>query len=161
MIQIYLQRHAHTQSAGKGQDDFDRALDDKGFQQINALKYFYTEHFDGKRLEVFCSTAKRTQTTLEALSETLEIENKHFHHALYLPRLIELQQFVWSRDTSVSPVLIVGHNNALSELASYFLDDAIMLPTGGLIGLQFEDIDDLASTSKGLATEIVRFFPKK
>jgi len=161
MIQIYLQRHAHTQSAGKGQDDFDRAIDDIGFRQIEALKDFYMEHFDGERLEVFCSTAKRTQTTLDALSEALEIKNKHYHHALYLPRLIELQQFVWSQDASTTPVLFVGHNNALSELASYFLDDAIMLPTGGLIGLQFDGVDDLASTSKGLATEIVRFFPKK
>ncbi|MGM0479992.1 MAG: SixA phosphatase family protein [Bacteroidota bacterium] len=161
MIQLYLQRHAHTETVGRGQDDFDRALDAKGYRQLEALKAFYTDHFSGRSIEVFCSTAKRTQETLKALSKTIETKNEHFHHALYLPRLIELQQFVWSQQVAESPVLFVGHNNALSDLASYYLDDSIMLPTGGLIGLQFDGIDDLASTSKGLATEIVRFFPKK
>jgi phosphohistidine phosphatase len=59
-----------------------------------------------------------------------------FHKELYLAGLEELLQFIWNLK-SQKDIFIIGHNEGLSELASYLSGSFIHLKTCGYIQLEF------------------------
>lgn len=157
MIHLLIQRHAKTEPFSESGKDFDRKLLKKGINQAIELGKFYHENkIDSS--QIYCSTAARTRQT------ALYIQNHHafsskiqFIDALYLCDKQDLLSFIWAQDHG-EDVLILGHNDGISDLASYFTDDYIELKTGEFLQIDF-DFDSWKEISKGLGKISKRYRP--
>ena len=158
-MKIYLLRHGeatHSSSSGK---DFDRPLSAYGKQQIGAVEDFLVKEAKGIELSIYCSNALRTKETLRILYASLKIKKSNFFDELYHADFEFLIRFLKKISPSEENVLLVGHNNGISDLASYLLDKRIGLPTGGLLKINFELIDNWKEIGRGTGEEKERFYP--
>lgn len=156
-MKLFLLRHAKTEKGGKNQLDFDRDLLEKGRKQCKVLSaYFKSEKFDFET--VYCSTSKRTQRTYELIADSLPDHDLVLNDSLYLPSRAEMMKFLWELEGG-EDMLVIGHNNAISDLAMYFLDEPLMLSTGGLVILEFP-FEIWTECSKGTATCFDLFLPQ-
>lgn len=156
-MKLFLLRHAKTEKAGKNQDDFDRDLMKKGIEQCKLLQAYFKKHnFQIPR--VHCSSAKRTQHTYTLIKNGLGKHVLDMHDHLYLPSRAEMMKFVWEQEGG-EDMLIIGHNNAISDLAMYFLDEPLMLPTAGLVILDFP-FDNWSECSKATAQCFDLYLPQ-
>lgn len=129
---LYLIRHAKAEKEAKSGRDFDRKLSEKGRKQAKKLgellKYTIPEN-----TRFFCSSAKRTRETITLSELTNEV---HFLDELYLASETKLVQFVNALNAE-HPICLIGHNEGISELASYFTGQTIELRTSEFIVLRF------------------------
>lgn len=138
MKTLILLRHVKTNKAENGQSDFDRALHVKGMQQINLLKKYFEISYGNTPFLVHCSTAKRTRSTLQGIGTSLAISKKEFSQSLYLTDVSTLLAHINSIESKQDVLLVVGHNEGLSDLASYLGNDRVHLSTGALISFEFD-----------------------
>ncbi|SFT53735.1 phosphohistidine phosphatase [Lishizhenia tianjinensis] len=156
-MKLFLLRHAKTQKPGKNQDDFDRDLMEKGIKQCALLSdYFSSKNYNIPT--VHCSTAQRTQHTYARIKNSLSSHQLHLHNELYLPSRTEMLKFVWEQKGG-DDMMIIGHNNGISDLAMYFLDEPLMLSTGGLVVLEFP-FESWAECSKATALCFDLYLPQ-
>lgn len=135
-MKLHLLRHAKTEKISSSGKDFDRKLMDKGIRQsVEMLKFLKSQSFENTNL--FCSSAERTKETFDLVCSKLNLNSVSFHHELYLARLEDLLQFIWNLK-SEKDIFIIGHNEGLSELASYLSGSNIQLKTCGYFQLKFE-----------------------
>jgi phosphohistidine phosphatase len=87
-----------------------------------------------------------------------ELSKITFKDELYLASLQELLTQIWESD-SESDLFIIGHNEGLSDLASYFSGENILLQTCGFIRLQF-NAQTRKEWSKDLAQIIDSYRPE-
>lgn len=140
MKTLILLRHVKTNKAENGQSDFDRSLHEKGMQQINLLKKYFEISYGNTPLLVHCSSAKRTRSTLKGIETSLTISKKEFSKSLYLADVTALLAHINSIESTQDVLLVVGHNEGLSDLASYLGNDRIHLSTGALISFEFDAV---------------------
>jgi phosphohistidine phosphatase len=135
MVTIHFLRHAKTNQLSLSGRDFDRELLPRGYEQLSSFRDFAPlnqlsiEH-------IYCSSAKRTRQTLNEITELLTHATISFHDELYLASNSELLSFITSKNTTQT-LLLIGHNEGLSELASYLSDTNIHLKTCGYVQLSF------------------------
>lgn len=135
-MNIYLLRHAKTEKISSSGKDFDRKLMGKGIRQsAEMLKFLEVKSFENTHL--FCSTAHRTKETFQFICSKLVFNEVSFHDELYLANLKDLLQFVWNLK-SQNDLFLIGHNEGLSEFASYLSGSYFHLKTSGYIHLEFE-----------------------
>lgn len=149
-MKLYLLRHADPLAAVNHQSDFERELSPVGLRQLPKLSKDIKNLTDSFfNLEIYCSTAERTKQTVQGVigDETSVIVN--YLHELYLSKLEQLLIFLNQVSTS-NDILIVGHNPGLSQLASYYSGQQILLSPGDLITLDFE-IDNSDGFSENTA----------
>lgn len=86
---------------------------------------------------VACSPSLRTRKTLEPLLPLLQQPEVEYPEALYEAHAEDLQDWLRRRSTDARPLLIVGHEGGLSELARRLCPafTANKLPTAGCLGL--------------------------
>lgn len=157
-MRLLIQRHAKTDPFSDSGKDIDRKLLKKGINQASELGKFYYKHQIAPKY-IFCSTAARTrQTALYIQKEHTFTSKIQFLDALYLCEKDDLLSFLWSQDHN-DEILIIGHNNGISDLASYFVDDYIELKTGEFIQIDFE-LDSWEETSMGLGKISKRYRPE-
>jgi phosphohistidine phosphatase len=149
-MRVFLLRHAHTAKALGDTSDFEREIDERGYSQLKELNQFLTENFKKTTFQVCCSPAQRTKTTYEIIESSIKVIEKTFANELYLPSREGLLKFLWNYKQATDDVLLISHNNGISDLASYLLNEPISLPTCGLLVINFEGIDNLSEISKGL-----------
>lgn len=159
MKTLILLRHVKTNKAENGQSDFDRSLHEKGIQQINLLKKYFEISYGNTPLLVHCSNAKRTRSTLKGIETSLAVIDKQFDKKLYLADLTSLLKYINSIDSPNNFLLVIGHNEGLSELASYLGNDRIHLSTGALISFEF-DVDNWSELSIANARLSGHFSPQ-
>lgn len=145
-MKLHLLRHAKTNQQSETGRDFDRKLLPKGVQQCLEISDFL-EKLDN--YEVHCSSSMRTRQTYELISPKVATANIHFWDDLYHASHLELLQFINSLETS-KDILLIGHNEGISDLASYLTDQFISLKTCGYICLE-ADISSWSELSKGQA----------
>lgn len=134
-MQLHLLRHAKTNQVSPTGKDFDRELLPRALEQITELKqYFATRPIAPKY--ILCSTAKRTRQTLAELQALWPNAQMLFKDELYLASKKEILSEICALHTP-EEILVVGHNEGLSELAIYLSDQAIWLKTCGLVSLEF------------------------
>lgn len=119
MKTLSLLRHAEAEQP-LGVRDFDRGLSSYGAQMAPRL---------GRRLEqknfmpdlIVTSPAARTIATAQIISYELgyPVESMVFRDEIYQASLTSLLQVVRSFEENLNHVLLIGHNPALSQLASY------------------------------------------
>lgn len=158
MKNLYILRHAKTNQLSKTGRDYDRELLPKGIAQIQLLQPFLETVGMSDATKIYVSAAKRTRQTFAGIKEQFLKNEFSFHEELYLASKNELLHFLWNLDTK-EDVFFIGHNEGISELASYFLDEYVELATAEFIHLQF-DCETWAETSRGLATKKSQFHPK-
>jgi phosphohistidine phosphatase len=134
-VTIHFLRHAKTNQVSSSGRDFDRELLPRGYEQLKSFCDFATlnqisiEH-------IYCSSAKRTRQTLSEITELFQHAAISFHDELYLASKSELLSFISTKKTTQT-LLIIGHNEGLSDLISYLSNNDIHLKTCGYIQLSF------------------------
>ena len=159
-MRLFLLRHAHTEKARGKTTDFERRIDEKGMGQLDLMKSYLRENYSDIPFQVFCSPARRTKTTFEQIRFSINIVSESYDHELYLPSGDNLLHYLWNADQKEDNVLVIAHNNGISEVASYLLEERTMLPTCGLVVIQFDGVEKLSEISKGIGVEADCFLPK-
>lgn len=155
MLTLHLLRHAKTNQLSTSGKDFDRELLPKGIKQCAEMKTFLSSgnlSID----QVFCSQAKRTLQTHELCNLNKEIT--HFSKNLYLCTALEMTHEITQFSTGKN-ILLVGHNDGISQLASYLCDDYIHLQTCGFVSIELA-IDDWNLLSQGIGSVKIQFRPE-
>ena len=142
---VYLLRHAKSSWEDPGLDDHERPLAPRGRKAATRVGR-YLEDARIRPALVLCSSARRTQETLERLAPRLpgttriEIE-PGLYGASARTLLARLQQL----PESVDSVLVVGHNPGVQELAlllaargERLADVRATFPTGALATLALD-----------------------
>jgi len=154
-MKLILIRHGNAEDSSSTGKDFDRNLSQKGIVQTKELaEYLIPKSISG---EVFCSNAKRTLQTYQSIEKSLPTK-VIFLDELYLTSKDELLKLIWKNQSSET-ITIIGHNNGLSELASYLLGDLLILSTSACVCLSFE-IDSWNYISQATAQLAYQFNPK-
>lgn len=135
-MKLYLIRHAKTEKIAVSGNDFDRELAEKGRLQAEKLNDVITK-FDFKNVDVWCSDAQRTKQTLSFIDTHFPSTNIEFKNELYLAPSAEIKKLIWNTESD-KDLLIIGHNEGISDIASYFLGEEIHLKTSTLIQITFE-----------------------
>lgn len=156
-MNLYLLRHAKTEKIATSGKDFDRKLAEKGIKQANLFSNYLKEK-SIENVEVWCSTAARTRKTALLINAEKVLSKIIYKDDLYLASLQELLTQIWECD-SEQDLFIIGHNEGLSELASYFSGNDILLQTCGFIHLQF-NAQTRKEWSKDLAQIIESYRPE-
>ena len=114
MKRLFLLRHAKAETGTSGQDDFDRALTERGHADAGAMgRYLKTQGYIAGR--IFCSTSLRTRQTAEAALAD-QAARIIFTEPLYLAppgRIIGLLQ-----EAAEESLMVVGHNPGLEQCAT-------------------------------------------
>ena len=130
----------HAQSAGKQsrQHDYDRDLTAVGEAKAKALGQKIKKENINIDL-ILSSDAVRTRRTVAFLNETLKLteEKIQFETELYDALLIEWIDRIHKLPDEVQVVMVVGHNPAISMLATNFHNAIVDLGPGELIAFEF------------------------
>ena len=159
MLTLNLIRHAKTQQISPTGKDYDRELLDKGVSQANVLgNYLQTHHISlGK---IICSSAVRTQQTKSIICQHLtERCNSELSKELYDAFYNEMLHIIGSLGKNETVVTIVGHNEGISQLASYLSGESIHLRTSEMISLAIP-FDSWDYLSQGTASIIFQYRPE-
>lgn len=151
MKTLYLIRHGKT-SWIQGQSDEQRVLDDSWKEASQKVGFF----LKGKNIvldSIISSPSKRTKETIQLITEEIDFP---FSQVEYKQEIYDthMNGYEWALvctmelENKYNTVFLIGHNFAISELASYLSDTDIWnMPTCGVIALKFDikDWSELAS----------------
>ena len=156
-MKLHLLRHAKTDQNSLTGKDFDRKLLKKGKDQSEEMgKYFKKQNFNPSK--IICSTAARTRETITIIQTEQKFNSKiEYVDEIYLAEKEKIFSII-SNISEGEDVFIIGHNNGLSDLASYLVDDFIDLSTCDFVTIQFK-MDTWEEISKGLGVVIDRYHP--
>jgi phosphohistidine phosphatase len=140
-LTLYLLRHAKSSWDHPGMSDFDRPLSERGHADAYATADLMArEGYRPRR--VLCSTALRTRETLGPLLSAFPDEMEvSFSRRLYNAEAGDLLELLQALGDGSSPVLMVGHNPGIQDLANLLVTEgnadarlrlAAKYPTSGL-----------------------------
>lgn len=155
-MKLHLLRHAKTQAIQPAKTDFERRLLPKGEEQARLIGNYLNDRLS-RKITVFCSSSARTRQTAKIVQQHFEFRDIRFEQNLYLADRNALLDFIWNLDQN-DDVLLIGHNEGISELASYFTDSYIGLQTAGYVCIEF-DVTSWKETSTGLGRLVDAFRP--
>lgn len=135
-MNLFLVRHAKTEKIAVSGKDFERELAEKGRLQAEILNNFITK-FDFDDVDIWCSDAVRTKQTLSYFDTQFPSTNIEFKNELYLASATEVKELIWNTESD-KDLLVIGHNEGISDIASYFLGEDIHLKTATFIQISFE-----------------------
>jgi len=152
-----LLRHAETENQSDTGLDFDRQLSIKGQHQAKSMATHLSK-IDLSNTAVFCSDAKRTAQTFAYLHAQNDLTSYFFDHDLYLASRETLLNHLCNQHGDFS-ILLLGHNDGLSDLASYLTDNYIHLSTCTLLTLDVH-AEDWSALTKGSCTILGVYRPE-
>jgi len=170
-VQLLLLRHAKSDWSGKA-DDHARPLSARGKRTAPRMgAWMHAKGYDPEL--VLCSTAERAKETLELVLPALTGQPQiRYHRSLYLAEWPELLAEIRAVSSQASPLMVVGHNPGLEQLAialalqaqsaaerSRLQKLAQKFPTAALAVLDFE-IADWSGLKPGLGRLIDFVRPK-
>ncbi len=161
MKKLHLIRHAKSSWATRSLADSDRPLNQRGIESCSIMATQIMNagcHFD----HVFCSTAVRAQSTIEHIHQQLTDHNFKWQldDALYTFDYHVLLEWCRELDDSLSEVVIIGHNPALTDFCNLVGDgDIDNLATCSYVQLAFNQ-DCWRELSVGSA-ELIHFLAPK
>ena len=131
---LFLIRHAAAQNNSKTGKDFDRSLTKKGVMQAQKLGD-YISSLNVIMQHVYVSTSQRTRETAKYALHS--ISNIKYENSLYLPDSKELLKFINDLEINGN-LLILGHNEGISSLASYLTNQYVGLSTANSVIIEFD-----------------------
>ncbi|KPQ34219.1 MAG: phosphohistidine phosphatase SixA [Phormidesmis priestleyi Ana] len=161
MKKLHLIRHAKSSWADSAIADIDRPLNQRGLAACKIMAPQIVKA--GCRFEaVFCSPALRAQSTIEQINQALSPQNITWQvdPDLYTFEAQALLRWCHRLNDDLSEVVIVGHNNALTDLINQLGDQPIEnLPTCGYAQLAFSG--STWQSLKANSGELVSFLKPK
>lgn len=151
---LHLLRHAKTNPLSPTGLDFDRELLPRGYEQIAELKNFLKEHPIDPKI-ILCSSAMRTRQTLAELQDLWPQASIQFIDELYLAEKEEILKLICAQNSS-EEILVVGHNEGLSDLVMHLARPPHALKTCGFISMEFP-FESSAYISKDTGRILARF----
>lgn len=125
MKRLVLLRHAKAVAGATGQDDFERALTERGREDAALIG----DYMRGKPFSpdlILCSDAKRTRETLECWSARVgEKPRSEFRDALYLAEPQTLLSIARAAPDSTTNLMLIGHNPGMEQAV-----DLLRTPSG-------------------------------
>lgn len=157
MLELILIRHAH---AGPHiEPDFERNLSERGKAEAikSAQVMKYSNHLPGHWI---ISSAQRTRETATILTDTLpELAAKmDFHLELYEAPMENYLPFI--ENAAMKTVYLVGHNPTISRMASHFSNQFIVMETGDIVHLRWENLDNWEEINFFSAEIVYHYIPK-
>lgn len=131
---LYLLRHSDAENPTYHQSDFSRKLSNSGKQKVRDFSSKYSSELEVEL--VLCSTAVRTRETLRLLDLTQP--RIQFFDSFYLAYKETILSELQNLPETHSKILLVGHNNGISELVTYLTGEHILLSTCQLVEIQLE-----------------------
>ena len=132
-MRVHLLRHAKTNQVSPTGQDFDRQLLPRGYEQLAELKTFFRT-YPLSPIQILCSSAMRTKQTLHEIIDLWPNANVQYIDELYLASKHDILNAICTLN-SPHEILVVGHNEGLSELAIYLTNQALWLKTCGFVSL--------------------------
>lgn len=157
-MRLFLLRHGDAGFELGVTKDIERKLTEKGQGQARSVNIWLENQLSASAIRVYCSGAKRTRQTCKLAIDNLSVDEVTYHDEIYYATYKELLAFVNQISTDVEDVLLIGHNNAISDFASYILDKEVLFPTGGIIAIVFPMIDKWEEVGCGTGSEEQRYF---
>ena len=129
---LYLLRH--SDAVNSADNDYNRKLSHLGKVKAHhfSTKFSAEFYFD----LVLCSSANRTKETLNLLK--LKQTEILFYDSLYLAEKEMLLAEIEKVSVRITNLLIIGHNNGLSDLAMFLTGSNIHLSTCQMVQIQLE-----------------------
>jgi len=115
---IYITRHAKSDPAGPGQQDFDRPLSRQGMLDAARMAERFAERKEPVDA-IVSSTAKRALTTARFFSAALGNMPVHETRNIYHADLYALEAILRALPDAHNRVMIFGHNPGFSELVEH------------------------------------------
>ena len=161
MKTLILTRHAKSDWSVLLQTDYDRELNSRGLQDAPMM---------GKRLQqrelniylVVASTARRAEQTALFIAEELNYNKKRIQwvEQLYHASADKILEVLFEITNEANNVLLVGHNNGISQLATILLNKMDMdMPTCAMVAIAVET-DDWSQLPLAKKTLLFYDFPK-
>lgn len=116
MKRLFLLRHAKTQPAQDGVEDFDRTLMLSGMQDAGAMARYLRRNDHVVDL-ILCSSAARAIQTAELVLHQIASEIE-YREALYLADPARILAAVRGAPAAVNALMVVGHNPGLEAIAA-------------------------------------------
>jgi phosphohistidine phosphatase len=136
MLNLYVIRHGKAVRPEDAANDYERELNKKGTAQTNQVGDLLKRSGIKFNL-IITSSAKRTAETAEIINFYINAKEVYFTEDLYLADRKKIQKIV-SKQSKGENVLLVGHNNGLSDFVSYLSGKNVLLSTSMLVHLSFE-----------------------
>ncbi|MGB4248084.1 MAG: histidine phosphatase family protein [Pseudohongiellaceae bacterium] len=161
MKTLYLLRHAKSSWASPDVKDFDRPLNERGFDDAPEMALRLKER--GVTIDlVVSSPALRAYTTATIFCDVLGIDVAKIvqDRQIYLAGSAKLLQLITLFDESADSAMLVAHNPALTDLANDLAHAGIdNIPTTGLVTLQLP-VEHWFDAQAGQAKLLSFDFPK-
>lgn len=133
MRQLFVMRHVEASSMKGAGGDISREITASGRSAAATLRDHFAQ-IGYAPDAVISSTAERTRQTAEIVCSDLDA-TVDFHRRLYLATQEELVDFVRDLSDDLQNVLLIGHNNGISDLVTFLTGAPCSLRTGGLAKL--------------------------
>lgn len=161
MKTLFLMRHAKSSWKHAELNDLDRPLLEKGLKRTRTIIEYFLNN-DVKIELIICSHALRSADTARIIARAFNVGENNFRieKGVYTADADLLADQLYDLPESVSNVMIVGHNPAITNLANKFLNEKTdYLPTSGVVAVDFDtnDWDELLSVD---FTTRFTIFPK-
>ncbi|MEX0824740.1 MAG: histidine phosphatase family protein [Pirellulaceae bacterium] len=156
--QLLLMRHAKSDWPAEIRSDHDRPLNGRGRKTATRMGRWIQEQ-DLLPDLVLCSSARRTQETVERMLETWSTQPPVFPTAaIYLAAASNILNVVRSDGMESNRLLLVGHNPGMADLVGNLCGESNGFPTAALAIVEFaiDSWADLLPGSEANCRGIVR-----
>jgi phosphohistidine phosphatase len=132
MKTLVLLRHAKAENGSADLPDFDRALNDRGRKESQAVGTFMRKQNLALELLVSSSARRARETTELALASAQLAVEVRYDQRVYEAGPLRLLEVISEIEEERSIVLLVGHNPGFEELLSLLTGRAELMATGTL-----------------------------
>ena len=141
MLRLTLIRHAKTEPAHSGQEDWDRALEARGQHDAAEMgRRLKGRHLKPEKMLV--SPAVRALTTAQTMARELGISQGKLvlDERLYLASSKDMLKVIQELGETAAHLALVGHNPGITDFADQLASERSMvnMPTGGVFTLEFD-----------------------
>lgn len=154
---LYVLRHAKSSWDNNSLSDFERPLNERGFETAPIMGEMMRDK-DFVPEIIVCSTAKRAEQTARIVKESAEFEAEiKFEDAIYEASVMTLLRIVSEIGDEFNSALIVGHNPGFENLVRVLSGKSETMPTAALavIDLEIESWNE-AEADSGNLREFIR-----
>src|SRR5687767_14363498 len=135
---LLLLRHAKSENAVPGMADCDRAVNDRGRKEAQAIGKLMQEQNVRCDL-VLSSPARRARETTELVLSSAQLTPEvRYDQQIYEASPLTLLEVVATVSEEHSAVLVVGHNPGIEELLQMLTNRAEHMATGTLAKIDLE-----------------------
>lgn len=163
MLRLTLIRHAKTEPARPGQEDWDRVLEARGLHDAAEMG----RRLKGRQLKpdkILLSPAVRTVTTAQIMARELGVSEDKLvlDERLYLASDKDMLKVIQQSGSAAAHLAVVGHNPGITDLADRLAAERSMqnMPTGGVFTLEFV-IDAWSELALGTGVNAQFDYPTK